>query len=114
MLLSSVLPADMMMEVGENNVKAAYRDSCALLAQVKRRHDPGNLLPCQPEHQAGVGSRRDQKAQCPWANWVQKKARNSSEANVARAARRWRVACAMRMNMGNSSIVNRGTPKTKV
>ena len=35
---------NMMMDEGEDNVKAAYRDGYARLAQVKRAYDPGNLF----------------------------------------------------------------------
>jgi FAD/FMN-containing dehydrogenase len=35
---------NMMMDEGEDNVKAAYRDNFARLAQVKRSYDPGNLF----------------------------------------------------------------------
>jgi FAD/FMN-containing dehydrogenase len=35
---------NMMMDEGEDNVKAAYRDNFARLAQVKRKYDPGNLF----------------------------------------------------------------------
>jgi FAD/FMN-containing dehydrogenase len=35
---------NMMMDEGEENVRAAYRDSYARLAQVKRAYDPGNLF----------------------------------------------------------------------
>jgi FAD/FMN-containing dehydrogenase len=34
----------MMMDEGEDNVKAAYRENYARLAQVKRKHDPDNLF----------------------------------------------------------------------
>ncbi|HVO09146.1 MAG TPA: FAD-binding oxidoreductase [Vicinamibacteria bacterium] len=35
---------NMMMDEGEDNVKAAYRDGYARLAQAKRAYDPGNLF----------------------------------------------------------------------
>jgi hypothetical protein len=35
---------NMMMDEGEDNVKAAYRDNYARLAQVKGKYDPGNLF----------------------------------------------------------------------
>ena len=35
---------NMMMDEGEDNVKAAYRDNHARLAQVKRKYDPANLF----------------------------------------------------------------------
>jgi FAD/FMN-containing dehydrogenase len=35
---------NMMMDEGEENVRAAYRDGYARLAQVKRAYDPGNLF----------------------------------------------------------------------
>lgn len=35
---------NMMMDEGENNVKAAYRDNYDRLAQIKRKYDPGNLF----------------------------------------------------------------------
>ena len=35
---------NMMMDEGEDNVKASYRDNHARLAQVKRKYDPGNLF----------------------------------------------------------------------
>jgi len=35
---------NMMMDEGEENVRAAYRDGYARLAQVKRTYDPGNLF----------------------------------------------------------------------
>jgi hypothetical protein len=35
---------NMMMDEGEDNVKAAYRDGYARLAKVKRAYDPGNLF----------------------------------------------------------------------
>ena len=35
---------NMMMDEGEDNVKAAYRDNYARLAQVKHKYDPANLF----------------------------------------------------------------------
>ncbi len=35
---------NMMMDEGEANVKAAYRDNYARLAQVKHKYDPANLF----------------------------------------------------------------------
>jgi hypothetical protein len=35
---------NMMMDEGEDNLKAAYRENYAALAQVKRKYDPGNLF----------------------------------------------------------------------
>ena len=35
---------NMMMDEGEDNVKAAYRDNYVRLAQVKQKYDPGNLF----------------------------------------------------------------------
>lgn len=34
----------MMMDEGDANVNAAYRENCERLAEVKRRCDPGNLF----------------------------------------------------------------------
>jgi len=34
----------MMMDEGEDNVKASYRDNFVRLSQVKRKYDPGNLF----------------------------------------------------------------------
>ena len=34
----------MMMDEGEDNVKNAYRDNYARLAQVKKKYDPSNLF----------------------------------------------------------------------
>jgi len=35
---------NMMMDEGQDNVKAAYRDNYARLAEIKRKYDPGNLF----------------------------------------------------------------------
>jgi hypothetical protein len=35
---------NMMMDEGEDNVKAAYRDNHARLGQAKRKYDPDNLF----------------------------------------------------------------------
>ena len=43
---------NMMMDEGEDNVKAAYRDNYARLAQVKKKYDPDEPVPGEPEHQA--------------------------------------------------------------
>ncbi len=35
---------NMMMDEGDDNVKASYRDNYARLAQIKRKYDPANLF----------------------------------------------------------------------
>jgi hypothetical protein len=47
---------NMMMDECEDNVKAAYRDNYPRLAAIKKAVDPGQSLPDQPEHQAGLTS----------------------------------------------------------
>ena len=45
---------NMMMDEGQERVRASYRDNYDRLAQVKATYDPDNVVPRQPEHPAGV------------------------------------------------------------
>ena len=40
----------MMMDEGQERVRASYRDNYDRLAQIKGRYDPENLFSRQPEH----------------------------------------------------------------
>ena len=44
---------NMMMDEGQERVRASYGDNYERLARIKAKYDPGNLLPGQPEHRAG-------------------------------------------------------------
>ena len=65
---------NMMMDEGQERVRASYRDNYDRLARIKADYDPDNLLPRQPEHRAGrVGRRWSDERQplsCGWGSSV--------------------------------------------
>jgi len=42
-----------MMEEGEERIRATYGDNYDRLVAIKNQYDPDQLLPREPEHQAG-------------------------------------------------------------
>ena len=81
---------NMMMDEGEEQVRAAYRDNYARLAQIKAKYDPDQSVPREPEHRArSIGCIGARPALCSASVATGRKQNNAGERICSPALSHW-------------------------